>query len=100
MKFRSISVPVNATQLDENTVYDWNKNKEDGKYWVINSDGEKIYTEGLICFNYGDWFVQFPNKEYHIVSDANFKLRFEQVEKFSKKELSYAARLAATSDCE
>lgn len=96
MNYRSIAVPVKATQ--------WIK--EDSHILVFpNYDGGDIISYSLTGeygateVEVGDWIVEFPNGEIHVVRDKHFKQRFEQTEKFTKSELSYAQRLSETTDC-
>lgn len=96
LKFKSRSVPVKAVQFNskdgneyvdvDTLAYDWE---------VYNLRDEYGGTD----VQDGDWIVEFPNKEIHVVTDENFKLRFEEVEEYTKKELSYASLLAASCDC-
>ena len=92
MYYKSRPVPVKAIQ--------WNK---DGDYSLVRQVSGNRYELSL---EYGateveptDWIVEFPNGEIHVVRDIHFKIRFEHVETFTPKEISYARLLADMGDC-
>lgn len=90
MKYRSIAVPVDAVQFDLNVPHFVD---EYGVNYIRDSYGN------ILPLVVGDWIVYFPNNEIHVVADKCFKQRFEQTDKFTKQELSYARKLAETNDC-
>lgn len=96
MNYRSIAVPVQATQWfkdgDHNLVYPIFDGFNIQWYELSNSSGS---TE----VDSGDWIVEFPNGEVHVVRDKHFKQRFQETTKFTKQELSYVSRLASMGDC-
>lgn len=84
MNFKSKSIPVKATQ------------------WQEGTDHREMYTGYLnaeTIVNDGDWIVEFPNGELHVVENKYFVQRFEHVKEYTKAELSYAAKLAKEGDC-
>lgn len=52
----------------------------------------------LIKVSKGDWVVEFPNSNFHILSDNEFKSRFKQISKNEIKN-EYILRLAEMGDC-
>ena len=42
----------------------------------------------------GDWLVEFPNGEVHVVRDIRFKQRFEHVESYTKEDIKSAVSMA------
>ena len=91
MKYRSIAVPVDATQFDQTVKHFVD---EFNVKYIKDSEGN------MLSIVIGDWIVYFPNNEIHVVSDKNFKQRFVMTEYFTKEELMYARKLAETCDCE
>lgn len=91
MKYRSIAVPVEAVQFDETVAH---MVDEHGVMYIQDSYGN------ILPLVIGDWIVYFPNNEIHVVADKCFKQRFEQTDKFTKQELTYARRMAEACDCE
>lgn len=90
--FRSISVPVKATQ--------WKKEGDHDKVVQEHHDSFKLLKEyGSTEVNESDWIVEFATGEIHVVRDSAFKLRFEKTNSFTKKELSAAVNMALQGDC-
>lgn len=95
--FRSISVPVKATQ--------WFKDGDhkDVEYVVSPKEGESYYRlseeYGLTLVTPSDWIVEFATGEVHVVRDIHFKYRFERTNTFTKQELSAAVKMALQGDC-
>lgn len=96
MNYRSISVPVKATQW--NKPGDHEKVTEDNTYQIVTYYIEDKLSNPLPV-EAGDWIVDFPNGELHVVRDVHFKQRFEHTDKYTMKELGYAARMAESGDC-
>jgi hypothetical protein len=95
--FRSKPVPVKATQWfkdgDHPNVYP----QFDG----FNIQGYELDTSlGSTAVDFGDWIVEFPDGEIHVVRDEHFKIRFQEVKVLSKEDKSYAKLLASIGDCE
>ena len=90
--YRSISVPVKATQWKKEGDHDKVVQDASNKFVLVNEYGS---TE----VNDGDWIVEFATGEIHVVRDFAFKLRFEKTNSFTKKELSAAVNMALQGDC-
>lgn len=96
MNYRSVSVPVEATQWlqpGDHKRVKRNTNFSTDFYYLEDNLGNELSVEA------SDWIVEFPNLEIHVVKDVHFKQRFEHTEKYTPKELSYASRMAAAGDC-
>lgn len=116
MKFKSRAIPVEATQFNEesyeslkhliDTVEDFIRKGFDSlghvSYDLCESYTTYYLTEdlGATEIAIGDWIVQFPNGEVHVVQDKHFQQRFEHVKEYTKTELSYAHKLAEIGGCE
>jgi hypothetical protein len=95
--FRSKPVPVKATQ--------WFKDGDHDRVYPIfdgfNIQGYELSSEsGSTEVDFGDWIVEFPDGEIHVVRDEHFKIRFEEVKELTKKDRTYAQLLASIGDCE
>ena len=87
MNYKSISVPVKAIQ--------WTVNSS---HWAVikytNFRFELKETLGGTAVDVGDWVVEFPNGEVHVVTDERFKQRFQHVETYTPEEVDNAVSMA------
>lgn len=112
MNYKSVAVPVQAEQFNENSFYE--------KDYVMKEYIEVYESPNATCDTHqvgyklkskygstevpiGSWIVVFPNGEVHVVLDERFKQRFEEVESFTPEEvknaISMAKTLSAIGDC-
>lgn len=96
--FRSIGVPVKATQWfkdgdHKDVVHIECPNGGMNDYYSLDS------SYGNTTVEPSDWIVEFVTGEVHVVRDIHFKYRFERTNTFTKQELSAAVKMALQGDC-
>lgn len=99
--YRSISVPVKATQWfkdgDHKDVVKRECESQPHDSW--DEIFEYRLSQGETLVEPSDWIVEFATGEVHVVRDVHFKYRFERTNTFTKQELSAAVKMALQGDC-
>lgn len=87
MHYKSISVPVKAIQWERTSVH-----------WAVvkftNFRFELLEKLGGTAVDVGDWIVEFPNGEVHVVTNERFQQRFQHTEMFTPEEVNNAISMA------
>ena len=89
--YRSLSVPVKATQF--------NKAGDHPQVYHFTDEYTLSGEYGGTSVDVGDWIVEFATGEIHVVKDKHFRTRFQETKSFTKKELETALRMAFEGDC-
>lgn len=97
MNYKSKAVPVVAEQVLYNSI-----NAIDSELFATYGEDRRIKgglpqlkdVYGGTVIDSGDWLVEFPNGEIHVVRDEQFKQRFEHVNTYTPEEVKNAISMA------